>query len=112
MIEADYDTLLRQATMTAHDYMLHAVADIDKLLGKGYAKDHPELIAAYMQTAARDFGAGCLAKEISEAAGDLAGAISGLSESMRSDHPLQGETFDGIAGALMAIAEARKAEIQ
>jgi len=41
MIEADYDTLLRQATMTAHDYLLHAIADIDKVLGKGYAKDHP-----------------------------------------------------------------------
>jgi hypothetical protein len=51
-----------------------------------------------------------LAKEISEAAGDLAGALSGLSESLRSDHPLQGETFDGITGALMAIAEARKAQ--
>jgi hypothetical protein len=50
MIEADYDTLLRQATMTAHDYLLHAIADIDKVLGKGYAKDPPELIAAYMQT--------------------------------------------------------------
>ena len=34
--------------MTAHDYLLHAVADIDEMLGRGYARQHPELIAAYM----------------------------------------------------------------
>jgi hypothetical protein len=90
--------------------MRNAVRAIDELLGKGYAKDHPELIAAYMETAAKDFGDVCLAKEIGEAVGDPAEAISGLSESLRSDHPLQGETFAGIAGALMAIAEARRGE--
>jgi hypothetical protein len=37
---------------TALDYMSQAIADIDGLLGKGYAKEHPELIAAYMQTVA------------------------------------------------------------
>jgi hypothetical protein len=36
---------MRQACMTAHDY-LNAVSDIDKLLGDGYARQHPELIAA------------------------------------------------------------------
>ena len=35
--------------------MLNAIADIDERLGKGYAKQHPELIAAYMHTAAIDF---------------------------------------------------------
>jgi hypothetical protein len=52
------ETLLRQAPMTAHDYMMHAISDIDELLGKGYAAKHPELIAAYMQTAAIDFATG------------------------------------------------------
>jgi len=72
MIDADYTTLLRQAHMTAHDYMLHAVADIDERLGKGYAKEHPELIAAYMWTAAADFGRASIAKELGEAIYNLA----------------------------------------
>ena len=72
MIDADYTTLLRQAYMTAHDYMLHAVADIDERLGKGYAKEHPELIAAYMWTAAADFGCASIAKEFGEAISNLA----------------------------------------
>jgi len=59
-IEVGSETLFRQAPMTAHDYMLKA-SDIDELLGKGYAKQHPELIAAYMQTAATDFGTAIVA---------------------------------------------------
>lgn len=51
------DKLMGQAMMTAHDYMAHAVHDIDEIFGPGYAKAHPELVAAYMQTAAIDFAA-------------------------------------------------------
>ena len=42
----------------------HEKRHIDKLLGKGYAKQHPELIAAYMQTAAIDFGTAIIARAI------------------------------------------------
>ena len=56
--------LMRQACMTAHDYLLHGRSDIDGQMGAGYAKAHPELLAAYMQTAALDFMAGFLAKEV------------------------------------------------
>jgi len=61
-ITAGTETLFRQAPMTAHDYMMKAIDDIDELLGKGYAKQHPELIAAYMQTAAIDFGTAIIAR--------------------------------------------------
>jgi len=46
------ETLFRQAPMTAHDYMMNAIDDID------------ELIAAYMQTAAIDFGTAIIARAI------------------------------------------------
>jgi hypothetical protein len=55
-ITADSDTLLRQASATADNYLMNAIEDIDKRLGRGYAKAHPELIGAYMQTAAVDLG--------------------------------------------------------
>jgi hypothetical protein len=75
-VDCDNETLLRQAPMTAQTYMACALHDIDALFGKRYAKAHPELIAAYMQTAAIDFAAG----EIGRAIESLGDAISRLRE--------------------------------
>ncbi|HVC37832.1 MAG TPA: hypothetical protein VNF46_05465 [Gammaproteobacteria bacterium] len=47
--------LMKQAGYTAEAYLIDAIHSIDKFLGDGYAAEHPELIAAYMNTAARDF---------------------------------------------------------
>ena len=52
------DILLKQAPDTAHDYFHRAIASIDKKFNEGYAKAHPELIGAFMQTAALDYLAG------------------------------------------------------
>lgn len=70
------DTMLRQAKMTAHDYMLAAKTDIDEIWGDGYAAQHPELVAAYMQTAAMDFGAGIIAQQIRAGLEEIATQIS------------------------------------
>jgi hypothetical protein len=56
--------LMRQAGMTAENYMINGKQDIDKIMGSGYVKAHPELLSAYMQAAALDFLATFLAKEI------------------------------------------------
>lgn len=48
------DTLAAQAAKTASGWMSDAVTEIDKLFGKGYAKQHPELVAAFMKTAGLD----------------------------------------------------------
>jgi hypothetical protein len=47
--------MLRQATMTAREYLLHAKRDIDDVFGDGYAEKNPDLVSAYMQTAAADY---------------------------------------------------------
>jgi len=44
-----------QAVDTAKSYMLRGQEIIDAHFGKGYAAQHPELLAAFMQTAAMDF---------------------------------------------------------
>ena len=75
-VAVDTETLFRQAPMTAHDYMLHAIHDIDEKLSTGYAKAHPELIAAYMQAAALDFGTAVLARSIEQGFGALLTAIT------------------------------------
>jgi hypothetical protein len=80
-VTADSTTLMRQAWMTAEDYLHYAIEGIDKYLGDGYAKRHPELIAAYMRTAAADFQAGVIAGAIEDVSGSIEGfaeAIEGL----------------------------------
>ncbi len=59
-VEIGSEKLLEQAWMTASHYMVFAVQEIDKQFGDGYAKAHPELVGAFMQTAATDFQAGLL----------------------------------------------------
>jgi hypothetical protein len=49
---------------------MQALGDIDRHFGEGYARVHPELIAAYMQAAVIDAGIG----DLVEAVKDLAGA--------------------------------------
>ena len=43
---ASNETLMRQASATADEYLFKAVDGIDGLFGEGFAKAHPELIAA------------------------------------------------------------------
>jgi hypothetical protein len=74
-VEAGNNTLLRQAPMTAKTYMECAVIDIDRVFGKGYAAKHPELVGAYMQTAAIDMAGGVIARAL----GTLATAVEGIS---------------------------------
>lgn len=59
------ETLMRQAWMTADEYLRYAIECIDLRFNTvGYAKEHPELVAAFMNTAARDFHTGMMAKTL------------------------------------------------
>ncbi len=51
----NYERIMEDATMTANTYMREAIRYIDMQLGEGYAKKHPELIGAFMQTCASDY---------------------------------------------------------
>jgi hypothetical protein len=50
--EGNNEELSRHAAMTASKYLLSAIDHIDRKFGEGYAKEHPELIGAFMQAAA------------------------------------------------------------
>jgi hypothetical protein len=54
-ILADWDTLLRQASMTADTYMGEAIDCIDKKFGDGFAEKNPDLVVGFMKVAASDF---------------------------------------------------------
>jgi hypothetical protein len=79
-IQANADTLLRQASITADQYLHEAITAIDKKFAKGYAKDHPNLIAAFMKVAASDMNNATFAKAQSEAIESLAESLSILAD--------------------------------
>ncbi len=54
-VTADFLTLIEQASSTTEDYMTRAIKSIDAAFGKGYAKEHPELVGQMVQAAATDF---------------------------------------------------------
>jgi hypothetical protein len=98
-IDAGNPTLLRQAPMTANEYLMSAIDHIDQKLGKGYAKQHPELIAAFMQSSAMDLGTAVIARAIES----VASAINAMAEDVRFDHVA--ESLDGIANAIKDAKE-------
>lgn len=67
---------IQQATANALHYMKQAKTDIDAIFSDGYAEQHPELIAAYMQTAAVDFGTRAGLFEVCEAINELSISVS------------------------------------
>jgi hypothetical protein len=73
------DAAMRQAAMTAKHYLICASTDIDDVFGDGYATEHPELMGAYMITAALDFHSA----SISSDTGDIANAIDGAGDFLR-----------------------------
>lgn len=74
---------VRQAGMTAHDYLVRAKSDIDEVFGEGYAKKNPCLVAAYMQVACADFSTAIFAGAVDDIPG-LAEALAGLGRSLES----------------------------
>lgn len=48
------DILVSQASKTASSWFQDAIREIDSVFGKGYAKEHPELVSAFMKTASLD----------------------------------------------------------
>lgn len=54
-ITANAETLMEQAVLTAGNYLDEAVRRIDAQFGKGYSKEHPELVGVFMKVCAQDF---------------------------------------------------------
>lgn len=58
------EKLMDQAVSTAYRYMNEAVRKIDSEFGAGYAKEHPELVAGFIQAASTDFAGSLLAQKL------------------------------------------------
>ena len=75
-MSASLETLMEQASMTAHQYFHAAIKTIDAKFADGYAEKHPELIGAFLQAAATDFHTAVFAQELQKAASSIADAIT------------------------------------
>lgn len=54
-ISATFEQLSDQASRVVNSCLYDAQEGIDRVFGKGYAKEHPELVAAYIQAAGNHF---------------------------------------------------------
>lgn len=59
-ITADATELMRQASMTAHDYLLRAVEDVQRIVGK----PDPQIIAALVIAASVDMAGAVVAQQV------------------------------------------------
>ena len=82
-ITADTATLMRQASMTANEHMLHCVRYIDEKFGEGYAKAHPELLAAMIQASAQDFHTTCSNAVMQDQIGSVGMSLDSISSAIR-----------------------------
>lgn len=102
-ITANFTTLMRQASMTADDYLSNAIADVEKRLGEGAAKKYPQIVAAYMQAAATDLHGSTLAQQMRLGLDGIAEAITNAGTSDYCDE--NGMRINSVAKALELVAE-------
>jgi hypothetical protein len=76
---ASTETLMRQAPQTAEVYLREVVRSINAQFGDGYALQHPELVAAMLQTCALDFSSCMISNSLGQVADAIHSGLSGLS---------------------------------
>ena len=72
------DDLMVQAPDTVNFYLRLAIEHIEDNFGEGYAKEHPELLAGFIQACAADFHTGIQAKSL----GAISDAITAVAEQL------------------------------
>jgi hypothetical protein len=60
----NYTAMLRKAGMTAETNLIDGVVAIDAFFGKGFATEHPEIIAAFMHAAGTVYAGEIVARQI------------------------------------------------
>ncbi len=81
-VTASMETIFDNAPATAARYFKEAIAHIDKAFGKGYAKEHPELVAGFMQTCTQDFHTLVLTQALQESVATLRDELHGMWEEL------------------------------
>lgn len=83
-IEANFMTIMRQASMTSDEFLREAIKNIDARLGAGYAAKNPQLIGAMVMASAIDEGCTVMAKTIPDGLEGIYEGLKLVSESLNS----------------------------
>lgn len=94
-----YDTLMRQAPVTADTYLVEAIESVEKRMGKGAAEKYPQIVAALITAAATDYHAAMFSHRVAPALQDVGESIRMAGESVRA-------IGDSIEAAGQVIADA------
>jgi hypothetical protein len=78
LVQVDVTTLFHQAPKTINDYLLEGIKSIDRQFGNGYAKNHPELLGAFIKACALDFNSSIIAAAIEQSAPIIASSIDNI----------------------------------
>lgn len=79
-VTATWAKLMEDGASAAKYYMSCAVTEIDEMFGKGYAAAHPELVGAFMRTAATETHGSVLCKCMQLCTEEISHELSLLSE--------------------------------
>jgi hypothetical protein len=101
-IETDGTEMMRQAAMTAETYLSDAIIAMDDRWGKGFAVAHPELIAAFMRTAATAYAGTIIAQQIRAGLENLGDAVDKIAD--RNNEAASSSTFHRVAEAIQNVA--------
>lgn len=85
-ITAGFDTLMRQAPMTADTYLAAGIKNIDDRMGNGFAKQNPNLLGAFIVASAIDLLGSTLAQQLRAGldASSVAEGLTAVAESIKS----------------------------
>ncbi|AZM96085.1 hypothetical protein [Vreelandella venusta] len=81
-IDADFNTLMRQAPQTAYTYLVDCSRYLDEHFGEGYAEKHPELLAAMIRASAQDFHTSCVCSVMQDQEVALRESLDEVSDSL------------------------------
>ncbi len=77
-ITADWKKLMEDGAGAASYFLSRAIESIDGQFGAGYSKQHPELVGAFMNAAAKDSAANTISKCIQQHAEELADGLNDI----------------------------------
>ena len=83
-ISASWDQLRAEGLDDVNMYLSNAIKQIDKKLGDGYAKEHPELIGAYMNAVSIATNSGVIGKCILQLRDSMEGLNNTISLSIEN----------------------------
>ena len=81
-ITGDFTTLMNQAPTTMREYLREGIEAIDYRLGEGYAKEHPELLAAFISGCTSDYNNASSMKVFGEAIHKLVDGVESIANEM------------------------------